>query len=693
MIRYFYAFVGLLFLYASAPAQAQKQALCGFDRVHNSRLAEDAGYRQQIESMDRAWSAYVKDKAAAQQRIVVEGGDSIAEIPVVIHVVHTGGAMGSNYNRTDADLLQWIDYLNQVFAGTYPPYAGSGSAPVPIRFVLAQRDPDCNPTSGIVRVDGTTLAGYSTNGLATSGGTGVDRTDLTALSQWPPNDYFNIYVVNKINGEDGFTTTGSYVAGFATVGANLIAYAYDGAFMLSYTAEAGNITLPHELGHAFGLYHTFQLASPGCDMETDCTSEGDRVCDTDPVEELSAVPCPGAGDINPCTSLPYGTNGVQHNLMNYTNCVANHFTQGQADRMRFMLESYRAELLHSMGGLPPAIPPLAVPIPATCIPGGISNPTDANIGPCTVMLDSIRSFSRGFNDWMGSNYYMDYTGNCNGAYRTSLILGESYTLSVSIENSDQSIKAYIDYNNDGDFNDVGELVMEEGSSTPGTYTATITPPAGAVQFTPLRMRVIADFGSTVISPCGNLNYGQVEDFAVTIIPDAPLPLALLEFKGSVEGDAALLNWRVSPDASLSGFELERSRDGRNFKSIADIPYSGKQTYVYTDPMEAPGAYYYRLKVHSAEQTDFSRVVALAASAPVNAALYIYPNPTDDVLHIQSSSVLKAIRLMTSTGQLLKSVHPGTPQYTLSLEGLAAGVYLVRIIESDGSVSQKKVLKK
>ncbi len=692
MTRIFYAF---LFLYLGiVPAsRAQKQALCGFDDFHKSRLQEDAAYRQGIESMDQAWSEFVKNKEFTQQRILVENGDTIVEIPVVIHVVHTGGAIGSNFNPADTDLEQWIAYLNQVFDGSYPPYAGSGSAPLPIRFALAQRDPDCNPTNGIIRVNGNVLPGYNMNGLASSSGaSGIDIPDLTGLSQWPPSDYYNIYVVNRINGEDGFTTSGQYVAGFALLGTGYQDVERDGAYMLAYTAEAGNITLPHELGHAFGLYHTFYSTSPGCPPNADCTQDGDMVCDTDPGESLLSIPCPGSTATNPCTGQPYGVNGVQHNLMNYTNCMANHFTQGQADRMRFMLTNFRPELMLSRGAVAPPVAPTTGPVASTCIPAGINNYVSTNIGPAMVHLDSIYSVTLGFLPVGGSSeYYTDFNDRCDGSYHTTLTVGQNYALTVSTIANSQFVKVYIDYNNDGDFNDPGEQVMDQPISAPDTFTVTITPPPTAVQSTPLRMRVIAD-NSTSTNPCGNLNYGQAEDFAVTVVPDNPLPLALLLFQGKAEGDAAMLAWKVNAAASISRFELERSRDTRSFTTIADIPFSAQQDYAYTDRMEETGAYYYRLKIFSEGKSDYSRVVALTTNKPAEAVLNCYPNPAHDVLTIRSSNLLKHIRLMTSTGAVVQSVNPGVSQYKLSLEGLASGIYLVRIIESDGSVTQKKVYK-
>ena len=77
-------------------------------------------------------------------------------------------------------------------------------------------------------------------------------------------------------------------------------------------------------------------------------------------------------------------------------------------------------------------------------------------------------------------------------------------------------------------NTASELVLSStGSGSPQVHTASVTPPlftAGTVYNTPLRMRVIADFGSNpAINPIGQLNYGQAEDFTVTVI-GAPLPV-------------------------------------------------------------------------------------------------------------------------------------------------------------------------
>src|SRR5690606_5389969 len=132
-------------------------------------------------------------------------------IPVVVHVMHTGGAVGTAYNPSDADIFGAIDYLNSVFEGTYPgmepPIEGGDIVNLELKFVLAKRTPACGYTNGINRVNASGIPGYEANGVNRANTNGITDLQIKNYSRWSPADYYNIWLVNKIDGKDGYPGT------------------------------------------------------------------------------------------------------------------------------------------------------------------------------------------------------------------------------------------------------------------------------------------------------------------------------------------------------------------------------------------------------------------------------------------------------------------------------------------------------
>lgn len=100
-----------------------------------------------------------------------------------------------------------------------------------------------------------------------------------------------------------------------------------------------------------------------------------------------------------------------------------------------------------------------------------------------------------------------------------MIAGNTYPLSITtgIAN-DEDVKMYIDFNNNGDFTDLGEEVFSSNQNK--THSGNIIiPSTGVTTNAPLRLRLISDFHSQNISgPCYHPNTGQAEDYEIVISP-------------------------------------------------------------------------------------------------------------------------------------------------------------------------------
>lgn len=438
--------------------------------------------------------------------------NQVYEIPVVVHVVGDGSAVGTVNNKSDADIIAWVNYTNGVFSGSSSSGMSGTSSVLPVKFVFAKVDPSCAPTNGINRINASHLPKYVSGGVNNDNTTNaVTASEITALGMWDTSKYYNIYVVKKLTSNSGGLNGFAYYPG----GSN------DYSFMSTSASAVNAQTLAHEFGHALGLRHThegYNESTGACPANTDCTLQGDLVCDTEPMKSLyhSSVPytCQ-TGQINPCTSQTYA--GGERNVMAYTFCFRNLFTQGQSDRATAQLLQYRQSLINSPVASS-VTPNNTSVLTAACTPTSMTNPGNYNIGVTSVKFADINNYSSNYKQ-ASNNFYENFTGNyCSGVSKTSIPANIATTLTVAPGTSNPHIiKAYIDYNNDGQFNETTELVLNQsGISNGSVATASVTPPANAVANTALRMRVIGEFNGTAVTACSTPKYGQVEDYSVII---------------------------------------------------------------------------------------------------------------------------------------------------------------------------------
>ena len=247
-------------------------------------------------------------------------------IPVVVHILHTGGSE----NISDATVIAAIDQVNRDLARLG---SDTGSIAQPfrkryiasdIKLMLAKKDPNGNCTNGIVHR-------YDTR-------TTWDRTgNLTALYSgitWNPTRYLNIIIVKDIvaqSGQNGIVVGYTYKPGTWQTGSNLDAIVYNYGYLSGLQARS----LTHELGHWLGLDHTFgNTNNPG----VSCGDDG--LLDTPPTMGYFST-CPSSMSGNNCsstTTLYTAGQANVENIMDYSSCPKN-LTSDQTAVIRGTLNS------------------------------------------------------------------------------------------------------------------------------------------------------------------------------------------------------------------------------------------------------------------------------------------------------------------------------------------------------------------
>lgn len=149
------------------------------------------------------------------------------------------------------------------------------------------------------------------------------------------------------------------------------------------------------------------------------------------------------------------------------------------------------------------------------------NFTTAGINYCTAGATSTSfekianvTFSNINNASTSTAGYEDFTtitGNVNK--------GQAYPFSASFGGTsyaDDQVLVWIDFNQDGDFEDAGELVLTTAKKL-SPWTGNITIPATALTGkTRMRVRLHDSSLTPNSTPCGTSSFGQVEDYSVNI---------------------------------------------------------------------------------------------------------------------------------------------------------------------------------
>jgi hypothetical protein len=182
----------------------------------------------------------------------------------------------------------------------------------------------------------------------------------------------------------------------------------------------------------------------------------------------------------------------------------------------------------------------------------------------------------------------------------------------------------------------------------------------------------------------------------------PLPVELTEFKGSLQGKSALLEWKTSFENNSKHFELEKSFDGVSYRRIATIPAAGNSAvlryYNYTDREPLTENNYYRLRSVDIDNNVKLSNVALVKIPGATQDMQVLGNPFVNGIIIRFVKQVQQkggeLRLTDMAGRLVarRQITQGEQQLKLVVPpGLAPGSYILEAFV-DGKKLKAKVLK-
>ncbi len=198
----------------------------------------------------------------------------------------------------------------------------------------------------------------------------------------------------------------------------------------------------------------------------------------------------------------------------------------------------------------------------------------AGSGICDECINQVQVGTIDNSSDCSQGGYADYTSLSTNMSKT---LGYSITVTNLPAYDEDLCGIWADWNMDGDLNDEEETITVSGG--PEIFTATITPPANAVEGNS-RLRIRIHNWNEPTDPCGNSLKGEVEDYTINVGPSPANPVFSVTPASKDYGDCPLNNF--SPDYFTQTFTVQNV--GSETLTISNVFLTGGDVtqFVLTD---------------------------------------------------------------------------------------------------------------
>ena len=282
--------------------------------------------------------------------------------------------------------------------------------------------------------------------------------------------------------------------------------------------------------------------------------------------------------------------------------------------------------------------------------------------------------------------------------------GSTYEITLTPDFSwlvyDMNWKVWIDFNQDGDFEDTGELVVNGNSDSSMSFDVQIpsSAPAGTTG-----MRVAMDINE-ISDACTNVVRGEFEDYSVVINSGGCNNMGnnrfspILDLTAQPYAREVELHWTTNTEYKNQNFILEHSVDGINFEELEEQESltDGYLPNVYRTKHEFPplGENIYRVKqIYNSGSHKYSDEKKVFFNLDLE-AFTLYPNPSSQKLYLplqKYAGQTAHVKIYNTFAQLLSTFDVNSLSIEpeeIDVSDLQDGIYYISIeIAGQRTISQ------
>ncbi len=226
------------------------------------------------------------------------------------------------------------------------------------------------------------------------------------------------------------------------------------------------------------------------------------------------------------------------------------------------------------------------------------------------------------------------------------------------------------------------------TATPNDGTQAVTLPNLPAATTTARIKVQAN--NNIFFDISNNNFS---------IAVGTLPVTITSIKAYQKSSGVQVEWTVLNETNINSYEIEKSSNGINFTKVGKVTATNANTYNWLDVAPTDGNNYYRLKViDNSGDIKFSETVNVKIGKEKNIFSVVNNPILNNRVLLQMENTDKGIytiNLYNQLGQLITkndiNHNGGSATYSININNIAKGIYQLAISNTNGLQVTKTVL--